>query len=188
METRIREFRKLRGLTLKELADKISTTPQTVQRLETANMTVSTDWLEKIANALNIEPAELIARPGGREIPVIGRVMQNGRVLTGEGKQVNVLHLHVPADDPVAAQLDDRVGLYDAGTILVANRLKEADYTNAHGADCLVESKDGQVRFTRVLYSNSGGWTLVPHDPGSEIVYDADISWVAPVVMSLKYF
>jgi len=104
METRIREFRKLRGLTLKELAERISTTPQTVQRLETANMTVSTDWLEKIAGALNIEPADLIARPGGREIPVIGRVINEGRVRAGEGKQVNTLHLHVPADDPVAAQ------------------------------------------------------------------------------------
>jgi len=188
METRIREFRKLRGLTLKELADKIATTPQTVQRLETANMTVSTDWLERIANALNIEPADLIARPGGREIPVIGRVMQNGRVHTSEGKQVNVLHLHVPADDPVAAQLDVRVGLYDAGTILVANRLKDADYASAHGADCLVELKDGQVRFTRVIHSKDGGWTLVPHDAGTEVLYDAHVSWVAPVVMSLKYF
>ncbi len=188
METRIREFRKLRGLTLKELAEKISTTPQTVQRLETANMTVSTDWLEKIANALNIEPADLIARPGGREIPVIGRVMQNGRVLTSEGKQVNVLHLHVPADDPVAVQLDDRVGLYDAGTILVANRLKQTDYNYAHGADCLIELKDGQVRFTRVIRSNGDGWTLVPHDPGAEIVYNAEVAWIAPVVMSLKYF
>lgn len=188
METRIREFRKLRGLTLKELADKISTTPQTVQRLETANMTVSTDWLEKIANALNIEPADLIARPGGREIPVIGRVMQNGRVLASEGKQVNVLHLHVPADNPVAVQLDVRVGLYDAGTILVANRLKEADYTSAHGADCLVEMQNGQVRFTRVIRSNGNGWTLVPHDVGAEVIYDADISWIAPVVMSLRYF
>ena len=46
MQTRIREFRKLRGMTLKELADKIKTTPQTVQRLETANMTVSMEWLE----------------------------------------------------------------------------------------------------------------------------------------------
>lgn len=188
METRIREFRKLRGLTLKELADRISTTPQTVQRLETANMTVSTDWLEKIANALSIEPADLIARPGGREIPVIGRVMQNGRVNVGEGKQVNVLHLHVPADDPVAAQLDVRIGRYDPGTILVANRLRESDFSSAHGADCLVGLRDGRVVFQRVIRHEKDGWTLVPHDAGAEVTYDADVDWLAPVVMSLKYF
>ncbi len=188
METRIREFRKLRGLTLKELAERISTTPQTVQRLETANMTVSTDWLEKIAAALNIEPADLIARPGGREIPVIGRVMSEGRVRAGEGKQVNTLHLHVPADDPVAAQLDVRVGLYEIGTILVANRLPQADYEKAHGADCLAGLESGDVLFRRLIRGGKGKWTLVPHDTGSEVLYDARIAWLAPIVMSLRYF
>jgi transcriptional regulator with XRE-family HTH domain len=188
METRIREFRKLRGLTLKGLAEKISTTPQTVQRLETANMTVSTDWLEKIAHALNIEPADLIARPGGREIPVIGRVMENGRIHASEGKQVNNLHMYVPADDPVAAQLDERVGLYEAGTILVANRLREADYANAHSADCLVQLDEKHILFRRVIRGQGDGWTLVPHQPGSEVIYDTKVSWLAPVVMILRYF
>jgi len=188
METRIREFRKLRGLTLKELAERISTTPQTVQRLETANMTVSTDWLGKIATALNIEPADLIARPGGREIPVIGRVMNEGRVRAGEGKQVNTLHLHVPADDPVAAQLDVRVGLYDIGTILVANRLTKADHEKAHGQDCLVALESGDILFRRLIRGPKNGWTLVPHDPGAEVLYNPRIEWLAPIVMSLRYF
>lgn len=188
METRIREFRKLRGLTLKELAERVSTTPQTVQRLETANMTVSTDWLEKIAGALNIEPADLIARPGGREIPVIGRVINEGRVRAGEGKQVNTLHLHVPADDPVAAQLDVRVGFYEIGTILVANRLPEADYEKAHGVDCLVALENGDILLRRLIRGHKGAWTLVPHDAGAEVSYDARITWLAPIVMSLRYF
>jgi len=188
METRIREFRKLRGLTLKDLADRISTTPQTVQRLETANMTVSTDWLAKIASALNIEPADLIARPGGREIPVIGRVLQNGKVHAHEGKQVNTLHLHVPADDPVAAQLDAQLGPYEAGTILVANRLREANHANAHGLDCLVGLPDLQVMLRRVIRAQDDRWTLVPYEAGSEVVYDVKVAWLAPLVMSLRYF
>ena len=40
MQTRIRELRKRRGMTLQQVADIVRTTPQTVQRLETANMTV----------------------------------------------------------------------------------------------------------------------------------------------------
>lgn len=59
-KTRIREVRKNRGFTLKELARKIETTPQTVQRLETANMTVSMKWLEKIAAALRVAPHDLL--------------------------------------------------------------------------------------------------------------------------------
>jgi transcriptional regulator with XRE-family HTH domain len=67
--TRIRELRKARGFTLKELALAIGTTPQTVQRLETANMTVSTEWLEKIAKALVLEPYQLLSPPDCKATP-----------------------------------------------------------------------------------------------------------------------
>jgi transcriptional regulator with XRE-family HTH domain len=58
--TQIRAVRKARGFTLKDLANAIGTTPQTVQRLETANMTVSLEWLQRIADALGIQPHLLL--------------------------------------------------------------------------------------------------------------------------------
>lgn len=58
--TRIRIIRKQQGLTLKQLATAIGTTPQTAQRLETGNMTVSMEWLEKIAKALVVSTADLL--------------------------------------------------------------------------------------------------------------------------------
>ncbi len=187
MKTRIREFRKLRGLTLKELAEKIDTTPQTVQRLETANMTVSTDWLEKIASALGVEAADLIARSPSREIPMIGRVTRHGHVHTGDPQQLGTFQLLVPADDPVAAQLDVRIGLYETGTILIANRLRQADQMNAHSADCLVGLADGPVLFRRVIRGDDSTWTLVPHDAGADVQYNQAVAWIARVVMSLRY-
>jgi len=59
----VRAYRKLRGMTLKEIAALCGTTPQTVQRLETANMTMTVDWLQALADALNVEPYQLV---GGR--------------------------------------------------------------------------------------------------------------------------
>ena len=61
---RIREWRKVRKLTLKDVADRISSSPQTVQRLETGNMTLSVEWIAKLAAALKVEPVEFF-RPGG---------------------------------------------------------------------------------------------------------------------------
>ena len=61
--TNIRALRKLRGMTLKDLAEAIGTTPQTVQRLETGNMTVNLDWLFALAQALGVPPSRLIADP-----------------------------------------------------------------------------------------------------------------------------
>lgn len=61
--TRIREIRKARGYTLKVLADAIGTTPQTIQRLETATMNVSMTWLARIGNEFGLKPYELLPHP-----------------------------------------------------------------------------------------------------------------------------
>lgn len=53
---RIREERKRNGLTLAELARACGTSPQTICRMEIAKMTVSLEWIEKIAKAFNIPP------------------------------------------------------------------------------------------------------------------------------------
>ena len=71
MQTRLRELRKQRGMTLHQLAELIGTTPQTVQRLETATMRVSTDWLERFAKAFGVSPQDLIAGTSGKRIQVV---------------------------------------------------------------------------------------------------------------------
>lgn len=188
MQTRIREFRKLRGMTLKELADKIHTTPQTVQRLETANMTVSTDWLEKIARALSVEPADLIGSRSSREIQIIGRIGDQGRVSNVKQEQASIIHLDIPADNPIAAKLDASVGYFEAGTVLIANRFRPEDMDNAHGLDCLVSVTDGPVLLRRLIRGRTQGWTLVPHENGLEVQYDQIIDWAARIIMSIKYY
>jgi transcriptional regulator with XRE-family HTH domain len=55
----LRAIRKERGLTLKQIANHMQTTAQTVQRLETANMTMSLEWLDEYCRILHIPPAEL---------------------------------------------------------------------------------------------------------------------------------
>lgn len=57
--TRIRKYRKARDMTLAELAAKCGTTPQTIQRLESAKITLSPSWVELISAALDIEPYQL---------------------------------------------------------------------------------------------------------------------------------
>jgi transcriptional regulator with XRE-family HTH domain len=61
---RARELRKASGLTLKDIALRMGTTPQTVQRLETGSMTISLDWLEAFAAALGIPVILFFVTPG----------------------------------------------------------------------------------------------------------------------------
>lgn len=56
----IRAHRKLQELTLAQLAASVGTNPQTLCRIETAGMTISLSWIERIAAALEIEPYQLL--------------------------------------------------------------------------------------------------------------------------------
>ncbi len=186
--TRIREFRKLRGMTLKQLAEKLDTTPQTTQRLEVGNMTVSTAWLEMIARALQVEPMDLLGTRSTREIQLIGRIDDSGRVSRGT-EPASFVHMEVLADDPVAVRLDTAVGPFEAGLVLIANRFRAEDIENAHGLDCIVAVADGPVLLRRVIRGRvPGKWTLIPHGNGSEVQYDRSLAWAARIVMALRYF
>lgn len=72
MQTRIREVRKAKGLTLAEVAARCSppTTAQTIGRLETGTRTVSVGWLNRIAAALGVDPSELVSLPDRPDVPV----------------------------------------------------------------------------------------------------------------------
>lgn len=56
---RFRQRRKTLGLTLRQVADLLETTPQTIQRLETGNMSLNAEWIDKLAHALSMTAIEL---------------------------------------------------------------------------------------------------------------------------------
>jgi transcriptional regulator with XRE-family HTH domain len=60
MKNRIRELRKARGLTLKELARRVDTSNQQISHLETGKRRLTVGWLERIATALDCHPLELL--------------------------------------------------------------------------------------------------------------------------------
>jgi transcriptional regulator with XRE-family HTH domain len=56
---KLRHVRTAKGLTLLDVANAMGTSPQTVQRLETANMTLSVEWVERFCRVLEIQPVDL---------------------------------------------------------------------------------------------------------------------------------
>lgn len=189
MQTRIRKLRKTRGWTLQQLADKIGTTPQTVQRLETANMTVSMDWLEKFANALGVAPADLIGTSSPKDIECLGEI---GRDATLEApnagfSEITALSLDVPAQHPISVRITEPVGIYVAGSMLIADRLPKDQWTSAVGWDCLVELKDGTTLLRRLVMGADNNFSLIPLTPGATIQYNQQLEWVARIVMRIDY-
>ncbi len=68
-ETPLRRWRKRRGLTQSQLADRVGTRQQQIAKLENAQRRLSDDWLGRLAQALDIAPSDLL--PGSiPSIPV----------------------------------------------------------------------------------------------------------------------
>ncbi len=188
METRIRELRKAKGWTLQQVADLVGTTAQTVQRLETANMTVSTDWLERFADAFSVRAVDLIRDRQVAGIPVYGRLGRDGVKHGVQAKPDRTEHfsLTTPAQDPVAVRLSDAIGTYRAGSTLIGNRLANANRLEAQGRDALVLSRDGVLFLGRIVLQDRR-LTVVPIANAGPVNFDIDAVWIAPIVMEFRY-
>jgi len=81
MDNRILELRKQSGLTLAQLAQHTGSTPQQIGRLEKGERRLTTDWMEKIAKALNVLPEDLMTPNHGERviIPEIAMPIGNGK-------------------------------------------------------------------------------------------------------------
>lgn len=58
----IREWRKFRGLTQQRLAERVDMAVPSISQLETGKQGYSQDTLERLADALNCQPGELLMR------------------------------------------------------------------------------------------------------------------------------
>lgn len=75
----VKAHRKLRRLTLKRLGELCGTTPQTIQRLEAGTMTLSMLWVEKLSQALGIQPHVLFGDIGMMDMERRERAMEDFR-------------------------------------------------------------------------------------------------------------
>jgi SOS-response transcriptional repressor LexA len=64
-KNRIQEWRRARGITLAELARRAGTSAQQMGRLEAGTRRLTTGWMDRIAQGLQIRPADLLPDYGG---------------------------------------------------------------------------------------------------------------------------
>lgn len=205
MTTSIRAIRKQRGLTLQQLADAVGTTPQTIQRLETGNMSVSVDWLERIARALTLTPADLLAHSlRGHRVPLMGHLVAGGGVQTAlataeaatgapgfsdgsNGQTHERTHVTIagPTEHCLALSVTAPVGHYTEGTILVARR-QDRDAAVPAGCDCLIGLDSGEMVLRRVGLALNGELTFTAYDATADRVVLTHVAWIAPVYMVVR--
>lgn len=159
LHARLREVRKRKGLTLQQVAERIrphGTTPQTIGRLETGARKLTIEWLQKIAEAMEVDPAELLAVPGAGDVEVTGIVALHGRVDRG-AQLTEVVALRQLAQDAIALKVEENLGAYRAGDVLLCRLLPEEEWEQAVGREAYVEEEEGFCYFGKLARLDATG-------------------------------
>ncbi len=187
LHARIREIRKAKGLTLQEVANRIkpnSTTAQTIGRLETGMRTLTIDWIEKIAAALEIDAAELFAFPNAGDVIINGAVNASGTVVDQEE---GLLPLRPTTRNPVAVRFTDSMGQYRAGDVVVCERLEPDALHRANGCDCLVKDETGRRHFGKLIPTRERGVImLAPLSASGSLKTGLRITMAAPAIALMR--
>ena len=172
MITRIREVRKAKGLTLAQVGALCDppTTAQTIGRLETGTRTVSVNWLNRIALALGVTSAELVALPGHSEITVAA-------LLGPDGVRAPTRPLAFPP--PIASDGGASIGDYRAGDAIWCRRIAPADYGAALNRDILLPRPAGRFLFGRLIGREGDRLQLLPLGSGTRQLVVTDPPWAA---------
>jgi transcriptional regulator with XRE-family HTH domain len=60
MENRIKQLREARGWSMRKLAEKVSTSASTINKLEKGETTLNVHWMERLARIFDVSAAELL--------------------------------------------------------------------------------------------------------------------------------
>lgn len=159
LHSRIREIRKKKGMTLQQVAERCNpaTTAQTIGRLETGVRTLSVGWIDRIADGLGVEAAELLATPGSGDVVIKATLNKKGEVVATD----SVLNMRQNYE-ALAIRIDSNMGGYQKGDHLVCRCLKPTKYPDASGKDCLVEDKDGKQSFGKLIDDGDDSYRIIP--------------------------
>lgn len=195
MRNQIRHFRHQRGLTLQALGDAIGLTPQSISRIETGKMRLSTDWMARIALALHVRPTDLLESDQGDGAYLLGEVAASGAV---SAHPPTPFRLAMPANGAKAVRLLENCGPYLSGAYLVCAPLPPDDFAQAVGHDCLVEATIPHAgnsapalllcRVISVVRKNASAYAgaLMPLNSGGILIENVILSSVAPVRLVMQ--
>lgn len=189
IQSRIREIRKSKKMTLHEVAERTGTTAQTIGRLETGMRTLSLVWVQRIAEALEVDAADLLAMPDRGDIEVASAIGKNGKV---KSRSVETMALRLLAASPVALGITENLGAYRKGDVVICSRTDKMDIdaaiSAANGKDCLVETIEETRLFGRLIAQSKTAILVVPPEPGGETatLKKNDIAAISPATALIR--
>ncbi|MEE4315941.1 MAG: helix-turn-helix transcriptional regulator [Erythrobacter sp.] len=190
MLNRIRDIRKAKGMTLADLAAACSppTTAQTIGRLETGMRQLSLKWMDRIAAALEVDPASLMRADSGESARIVARLAATGAEALTTPREAVLPSELVTADGPAPLVLavSESVGEYRPGDFLWLRQLAPEDAASAINRDCLLPRPGGRFAFGRLIDRRGTLVGLLPPGAGQKQVVVDNPAWIAVAVMLVR--
>lgn len=187
MLNRIRSARKAKNMTLVDVAKRCNppTTAQTIGRLETGARTLSLDWLNRIAEALSVDSADLIQLPDQQSLDLVAIYGQNGAYAPKKAEQIVV---HSAPANMIAMRMNESVGDYRFGDEIWLEKMPVADSQNALNMDILVPRPDGRFIFGRLIGREDERIQILPLGAGTRQQIVKSPMWIARVRQLVRTF
>ena len=148
-------------------------------------MTVSVDWLERFAQVFTVSPSSLIQDQNARHIPCLGTMTKTGMIRAE--KITESIELSATAEQPVAVRLDQSIGDYRSGALLIGNRLERENMCQAHGLDSLVALSEDSILLSKVIWHGETA-IIAPLYSSLPVQIGVIPQWIAPIIMEVRYF
>lgn len=185
MQSRIRDVRNAKGLTLADVAQRCEppTTAQTIGRLETGMRVLSLNWINRIALALGVESNDLVALPDQRYLPVAAVLHDDGTRAPTKEERIMVPNVGATM---VGFRIAAAIGEYRRGDELWLEQLQPDDFATALNLDVLVPRPGGRFLFGRLLGREAGKLHLLPLEGGARQQVVADPAWIGKAVRLVR--
>jgi hypothetical protein len=150
-------------------------------------MTLSTGWLERIAQALDVGVTDLIG--AGRESLVCRAELRPGGLVIPLPEAIPLAPaLAEGARDPVALRVAEEIGPYAAGDMLIVDMVLVGDASALLGRDCLISNAENRHLFGRLASLEGRECLVVPPEAGAAALKLSEVEKVAPVVALIRRF
>jgi transcriptional regulator with XRE-family HTH domain len=185
---RIRDVRKQKRMTLADVAARCRppTTPQTIGRLETGMRNLSLDWMNRIADALEVAPEVLVRAKEGESPKLIARLTDSGAEALHRPTDALLPSALAGDEALVAMAVDAAAGEYRGGDQLWLRRIAPEGFVRAFNRDVLAPRAAGRFAFGRMIDGGRERVALLPPGVGQRQIVIDHPPWLAVAEMLVR--